>query len=263
MVRKLPVLITIGFLSLSPVVPSYGLGFGNIKLNSALNEPFSAEIDLLSATVDETTGLTVKLASKEAFTRSGIDRPTFLNGIHFEIKSRPDDTFYILLTSRQPIREPFLNFLLELNWYNGRILREYTVLLDPPGRIIKQPAVVATPEVKSPEIVVREPEVIPEPVAVEPEAAFEPEPVATELLPGIEPEPVVADSAQTVEPELVTASAPVVELEPVVEPEPAQESIPEPEISASIADSEPVVEVVEEDISSKPIKSGLAAILAK
>ncbi len=186
MLRKLPGFLTACILIIMPLVAN-AMGFGNIKLNSALNEPLNADIGLLSATVDDVSGLTVKLASPAAFTHAGIDRPAFLTSLKMKIKSRADDTFYIHLTSVQPVREPFLDFLLELSWYNGRILREYTVLLDPPGRIIKQPAVIATPEVTQPARIARAPK--PVPVAVVPEAlpasepATKPRPVVSEELP--------------------------------------------------------------------------------
>ncbi len=167
MLRKLPGFLTACILIVMPLVAS-ALGLGSIKLNSALDEPLNADIELLSANVDDVSGLAVKLASREAFLRAGVDRPAFLNSINMKIKSRADDTYYIHLSTPQPVREPFLNFLLELNWYNGRILREYTVLLDPPGRVLKQPAVIATPEVTQPAQIARkpEPEPLPAPVAV-------------------------------------------------------------------------------------------------
>ncbi len=174
MLRKLPGFLTACILIVMPLVAS-ALGLGNIKLNSALDEPLNADIELLSANVDDVSGLTVKLASREAFLHAGVDRPAFLNSITMKIKSRADDTYYIHLSTPQPVREPFLNFLLELNWYNGRILREYTVLLDPPGRVLKQPAVIATPEVTQPARITREPE--PEPL---------PAPVAVKKLPAKE-----------------------------------------------------------------------------
>lgn len=239
MLRKLPGFLTACILILTPLVAS-ALGFGNIKLNSALNEPLDAEIGLLSASVDEVSGLTVKMASREAFLRAGVDRPAFLNAFNIEIKSRADDTFYIHLTSRQPVREPFLNFLLELNWYNGRILREYTVLLDPPGHVVKQPAVIATPEVTQPAQIARKPEPAPEavvpvpaPVAVEPEPESAPEPaplVAEELSPPI---PIEEEAVAPQEPTAAGEAALPEPAEAIVEPEsiqPSTEVLPEPAV---------------------------------
>ena len=248
MLRTLPRLLTACILIVMPLVAS-ALGFGNIKLNSALNEPLDAEISLLSATVDEVSGLTVKMASREAFLRAGVDRPAFLNSFNIEIKSRADDTFYIHMTSRQPVREPFLNFLLELNWYNGRILREYTVLLDPPGRVLKQPAVIATPEVTQPAQIAREPE--PE-IAPEPEMA--PEPVESAPVPFPVPAPVAVEAETEIEtpapaePESMPEPEPVaVEPQPVEEEVVAEEVLPEP-----VAEPEAMPESIQADAEVLP-----------
>ena len=112
---------------------AWALGLGEIKLNSALNEPFEAEIELLSATPEELNELTIKLASSDAFTRYGLDRPAYLQGLTFEIvEVGRTDGNYVRVSSRAPMTEPFLTFLVEASWARGRLLREYTVLLDPP-----------------------------------------------------------------------------------------------------------------------------------
>src|SRR6056297_938851 len=108
------------------------LGLGDIRLESALNEPFRAEIDLLSVTPEELEGLAVRLAPAETFRRYGIERPPFLSGFRFEIRALPGDRGLVRITSREPVTEPFVTFLAEATWPRGRLLREYTVLLDPP-----------------------------------------------------------------------------------------------------------------------------------
>jgi pilus assembly protein FimV len=110
----------------------WAIGLGDIDLNSALNEPLRAEIVLLSASPDELSDLTVTLASAETFTRYGIDRPFFLQGIEFNVVSAGASGSVVQIRSRSPITEPFLTFLVEATWSSGRLLREYTVLLDPP-----------------------------------------------------------------------------------------------------------------------------------
>lgn len=119
---------------------AWALGLGDIRLQSALNQPLRAEIDLLSATPEELAALTVALASAETFERYGIDRPAYLNGVQFSIVNGGSDGSYVQVTSRQPITEPFLTFLVEASWSRGRLLREYTVLLDPPTFAPPQPA---------------------------------------------------------------------------------------------------------------------------
>jgi len=111
----------------------WALGLGDIRLESALNEPLRAEIELLSATPDELDNLTVVLASGDTFERYGLDRPFYLSDIQFSIiRSGRADGNIVQLRSATPMAEPFLTFLVEASWTRGRLLREYTVLLDPP-----------------------------------------------------------------------------------------------------------------------------------
>jgi len=119
-------------LTLTPsLVNAFGLG--KLDLNSALNEPFDARIQLLSPTADELDSLKINLADNEAFARAKIDRPFILSKLRFDLRRSIDDgPDYIRVYSQDPIREPFLNFLVEVSWSNGRLFREYTVLLDPP-----------------------------------------------------------------------------------------------------------------------------------
>ena len=111
---------------------SWGLGLGEIHLNSALNEPMNAEIDLIAASPEELTALRAALAPKDAFTRYGIDRPPFLSTLTFKVGKSKDGRDVLLVRSTDSIPEPFVTFLVEVNWARGRLMREYTVLLDPP-----------------------------------------------------------------------------------------------------------------------------------
>ena len=111
---------------------SWALGLGEIHLNSALNEPLNAEIDLIAATPDELTALRATLAPRDAFTRYGIDRPPFLSSLTFKVGKSKDGRDVLLVSSSEAIPEPFVTFLVEVNWARGRLMREYTVLLDPP-----------------------------------------------------------------------------------------------------------------------------------
>jgi len=113
-------------------VPAFALGIGQLTLDSGLNEPLEARIALLSPTREELDTLNVALADTEAFRRAGVDRPFVLSNLRFEIVEGDSGVEYIRVSSHDAIREPFLNFLVELSWANGRLYREYTVLLDPP-----------------------------------------------------------------------------------------------------------------------------------
>jgi pilus assembly protein FimV len=115
---------------LAAPVGAWALGFGDIELQSALNQPFQAQIALV-ATPDELQGLKVALASPEVFERYGIDRPGYLSRFEFKIATSGGRSV-VQVTSREAIVEPFVTLLVEATWSRGRRLREYTVLLDPP-----------------------------------------------------------------------------------------------------------------------------------
>ena len=130
----------------------YALGLGEIRLNSALNEPLRAEIVLLSATPEELAGLQVKMASGETFARYGLDRPAFLSTLEFQLRrSGSAEGNVVEIRSAGPITEPFVTFLVEASWARGRLLREYTVLLDPPT-FTPPAAAQQTPAVTAPKV---------------------------------------------------------------------------------------------------------------
>ncbi|WP_213937157.1 FimV/HubP family polar landmark protein [Pseudomonas sp. dw_612] len=108
------------------------LGLGDITVHSALNQPFSADIALVDAAGLAENDLSVSLATADEFSRAGVERVFFLNSLKFSPILRGNRTL-IRVTSSKPVNEPFLNFLVQLNQPNGRLLREYTVLIDPPG----------------------------------------------------------------------------------------------------------------------------------
>ncbi len=145
--RHLPRLLLVGAL-LSPVT-LYALGLGEIRLHSALNQPFDAEIELISPTTDELAALKVGLASPELYSRYGIDRPMYLSTFEFSVQRSRDGRAAIKVTSNRSVTEPFVTILVEASWARGRLLREYTVLLDPPVFMPSQPeapAPVTTPQ---------------------------------------------------------------------------------------------------------------------
>lgn len=145
--RHLPRLLLMGAL-LSPVT-LYALGLGEIRLHSALNQPFDAEIELISPTADELMALKVGLAGPDLYSRYGIDRPMYLSSFEFSVQRSRDGRANIKVTSNRSVTEPFVTILVEASWARGRLLREYTVLLDPPVFMPSQPeapAPVTTPQ---------------------------------------------------------------------------------------------------------------------
>ena len=129
--RKLS--ITLAVMSiLAP--PSVGaLGIGDIRLRSSLNQTFSAEIPLVTSGSESIADVKVSLASPEAFSKAGVERHYSLSKLRFNPTQKPDGSYVIKVSSQDIIREPFMNFLVEVNWPQGRMLREFTVLLDPPS----------------------------------------------------------------------------------------------------------------------------------
>ena len=119
------VLMLVGCLTISTQI--LALGLGELTLRSALNQPLDAEIELVDAEGLSQWEIKPFLASNVAFEQAGVDRPYFLTKIRFKVEGQK-----VRLTTKDPVTEPFLNFLMELNWPSGRVLREYTVLLDPP-----------------------------------------------------------------------------------------------------------------------------------
>jgi len=145
---------------------AHALGLGDIHLRSALNQPLDAEIDLVEVRDLSSAEVIPKLASPEDFSKAGVDRQYFLTGLKFTPIVKPNGKSVIRVTSDRPVQEPYLNFLVEVLWPNGRLLREYTVLLDPP---LYSPQIAAS--------VPRAPMAVPAPV-VRPSATAAPRPAA-------------------------------------------------------------------------------------
>lgn len=121
-----------------------GLGLGQIEVRSGLNEPLQAEIPVVG-TAGETEALQVRLASPDAFARVGLDRPaTLAANLAFDVAKDPRGRTVIRVSTPSDVVEPFLTFLLEVDWGRGRMLREYTVLLDSPTMAPIQGAPAAT-----------------------------------------------------------------------------------------------------------------------
>jgi pilus assembly protein FimV len=116
-------------------MPIYGFaaGLGKLNVDSGLGEPLKAQIDLLSVTPDELSSLTAAIASEEAYAVQGIPRLGVHNSIKVELAKNPDGSPVLKLRSQQPIDDPYLDMLIQVDWASGRLLREYTILLDPPG----------------------------------------------------------------------------------------------------------------------------------
>jgi pilus assembly protein FimV len=138
--------LTAGF-TLTALASSHGwtLGLGDLTLNSYLNEPLSAQVQLLEAEALDENDVHVGLASESEFARLGVNRDFYLTKIVFEIQAGEDGKT-VLMSTDTPLREPYLDFIIEARWPDGRLLREYTVLVDLPPR----PQPVAEPASATP-----------------------------------------------------------------------------------------------------------------
>ena len=121
-------------------VPSaaFALGLGDIRLLSPLDQPLKAQIELLDTTPDALQNLQVQLASQETFARYGLNWPQFLSAVHVKAVHTADGREVVEVTSDQPVTDPVLTLLVEANWDRGHLIREYTVLLDPPVYVPNQ-----------------------------------------------------------------------------------------------------------------------------
>jgi pilus assembly protein FimV len=108
------------------------VGFGDITLNTALNEPLDAEISLTNVEAIDTDLLVVRLAPASAFASAGVTRDYYLTQLSFEIQNSAEGKTVVKVASQEPILEPYVDFLVELEWPEGRILQEYTLRLDRP-----------------------------------------------------------------------------------------------------------------------------------
>ncbi|MDX1514368.1 MAG: FimV/HubP family polar landmark protein, partial [Gammaproteobacteria bacterium] len=108
------------------------LGLGNIEVSTTLNEPLRAKIPLTRVAPEEVDAIDVRLGTAEQFSRAGLERPFYLARLKFRVVSDASGRARVEVTTQEPVTEPFLNFLVEVNWPNGRMIREYTLLLDPP-----------------------------------------------------------------------------------------------------------------------------------
>ena len=130
MIRRLTLLIAASAILSAPAC--FGLGLGELELKSALNQRFEAEVELTNVRGLEIEEILPNLGSQDDFDRVGVERGYALIDLRFKVASRENGKLFVRISSSRPIIEPFLNFIVEVLWPSGRILREYTVLLDPP-----------------------------------------------------------------------------------------------------------------------------------
>jgi len=128
-IKQISLAVCLAFLPLS----GFAAGLGKLNVNSGLGEPLKAEVELLSVTPEELSTLTAAIASEEAYAVQGITRLGVHSNIKVDLAKNADGSPVLRLRSSLPISDPYLDMLIQVDWASGRLLREYTVLLDPPG----------------------------------------------------------------------------------------------------------------------------------
>ena len=142
---KTVTIFTTGFtLTAIAASDSWALGLGDLTLNSYLNEPISAQIELMDAGAIDESDLRISLAPDAEFDRFGIARSVYLTQIRFEIETTERGKF-VALSAAEPLREPYLEFVVEARWPTGRLLKDYTVLIDLPPEPLSQSDVRGVP----------------------------------------------------------------------------------------------------------------------
>lgn len=135
-------LIVGSLLLLSPAYAA-AAGLGKLSVLSALGQPLKAEIDIVAMQPGEGESLTARIASSDAFRQAGVEYGAVVPQLRAVIEHRPDGRAVLALKSQQPVNEPFVDVLVELDSASGRLVRQYTFLLDPVGYKGPEPTVVA------------------------------------------------------------------------------------------------------------------------
>ena len=123
-------------------VEAHALGLGRISVQSALGEPLRAEIEIVEINADEASSLRASVASAETFRASGLEYSPSVSDLQISVQKRGNGRSYLRLSSARAVTEPFVDLVLEANWSSGRVVRDYTMLFDPPN--LRQAAAAVT-----------------------------------------------------------------------------------------------------------------------
>ena len=250
MLRKSVVILAMLLSSLA--TQAFALGLGTVTVESALNQPLRVRIEILQLGDTRLQDISIQMASVDDFQRFNIERIGFLSDVSFSIATSPNGNF-VTLTSSQIVREPYLSFILDTRWPNGRLLSEHTVLLDLPvfdsqqqipsvrqpiSPVLQSPGVAAQPQVSAP--VTPAPQVT-APVtapATAPAASAPTAPAAAEIPaePVVVPEPAAPVAVAPAPATNVDIAPPAAQAEPEPEPAPVPEPadvIPAPDAAAA------------------------------
>jgi pilus assembly protein FimV len=111
------------------------LGLGRLNVQSTLGEALKAEIEVTSLTAEEASSLKLRVAPPEAYRAAGVEYNAALPSAQVQVVRKPDGRNVLRVTSERAVLEPFVDVIIEANWSNGKLVREYTMLFDPPAAI--------------------------------------------------------------------------------------------------------------------------------
>ena len=137
--------LALGWVSL----PAEALTLGRLQVQSSLGEPLRGQIPVSDVTPAEAQGLRVQIASPAAFSAAGVGLSPALSDLRVALERAPGGRYVVRLTGGRPVNEPFIDLLLEASWNSGRIVRDYTVLLDPPGHSQRMAAAPVAPQIEA------------------------------------------------------------------------------------------------------------------
>ena len=238
MLRKF--VVTLTMLLCSMATQLYALGLGTVTVESSLNQPLRLRIELIQLGDTRLQDIRVSMASTADFERLNVQRESFLSGIRFSVESTANGNV-VILTSSQIVREPYLSFILDTRWPNGRLLSEHTVLLDLPVFNDRQ----SVAEVRQPISPLLQAPTAAQPASAEPFVEVATTPVAVT--------PSSTNSAANLQSEVITAEPePTVVAEQVIVADEPIEQVVE-ETVAGVAEEELVAEVVEEEAGEEEL----------
>ena len=150
-IKKAALASAVALALLGVSLDAQALALGAISVRSALGEPLRAEIEIPQISSEEAATLQASMGTPQAFQAAGVEYSPALAGARVTLQRRPNGQAYLRIIGNRPVNEPYVGVVVEANWANGRVVRDYTLLLDPPGREAL-PAVVATqPQAAAPQ----------------------------------------------------------------------------------------------------------------
>jgi len=112
---------------------AWSLGLGELVFHSGLNQTADAEIELITAQGEDVPDLKISIAPVSVFEESGVFYRHSLQNLRFSVKNREGNGAFIQVSSKEPVREPVMDFILDVVWTSGHLRRNYSAIINPPA----------------------------------------------------------------------------------------------------------------------------------